>query len=322
MIPTVPVWTEAFSRGPCREGHRQGPSTAVGKALPSCPVNAADDIAEFLATPPGEDHARAGRPAELRHAAGARPAPRGGRLAGRRQRRLLPAPGARPGQRRLRARARGARPGAPARRCRAHAPLRPRRAAGRRHRSPRSARGRRGRASARSSSACSTRSRRRRSSAPSTATTWPPTRSVARCTRRCSRAPSSRPTAGASRSWIRRRASSIPTGSGWPRSSSPRCARRPAATRTTAACQDLIGELSTRSDEFRVRWAAHNVRFHRTGTKRLQHPIVGELELSYETLTLDADDGLRLALYTAEAGLGLPAGARPAGQLDGDAGPA
>jgi hypothetical protein len=44
------------------------------------------------------------------------------------------------------------------------------------------------------------------------------------------------------------------------------------------------------------------VRFHRTGSKRLRHPIVGELELSYETLTLDADDGLRLALYTAEAG--------------------
>ena len=66
--------------------------------------------------------------------------------------------------------------------------------------------------------------------------------------------------------------------------------------------QDLIGELSTRSDEFRVRWAAHNVRFHRTGTKRLHHPVVGELELSYETLTLDADDGLRLALFTAEPG--------------------
>src|SRR3954452_11209742 len=66
--------------------------------------------------------------------------------------------------------------------------------------------------------------------------------------------------------------------------------------------QDLIGELSTRSDEFRVRWAAHNVRFHRTGSKRLHHPVVGELELRYETLTLDADDGLRLALYTAEIG--------------------
>src|SRR3954447_12237970 len=66
--------------------------------------------------------------------------------------------------------------------------------------------------------------------------------------------------------------------------------------------QDLIGELSTRSEEFRVRWAAHNARFHRTGTKRVHHPVVGELELSYETLTLDADEGLRMALYTAEAG--------------------
>jgi transcriptional regulator with XRE-family HTH domain len=66
--------------------------------------------------------------------------------------------------------------------------------------------------------------------------------------------------------------------------------------------QDLIGELSTRSDEFRVRWATHNVRFHRIGIKRLHHPVVGELELSYETLTLDADDGLRLALYAAEPG--------------------
>jgi transcriptional regulator with XRE-family HTH domain len=66
--------------------------------------------------------------------------------------------------------------------------------------------------------------------------------------------------------------------------------------------QDLIGELSTRSEDFRVRWAAHNVRFHRTGTKRLHHPVVGEIELSYETLSIDADEGLRMALYTAEAG--------------------
>jgi hypothetical protein len=44
------------------------------------------------------------------------------------------------------------------------------------------------------------------------------------------------------------------------------------------------------------------VRFHRTGTKRLHHPIVGDLELNYETLTIDADEGLRMALYTADAG--------------------
>lgn len=65
---------------------------------------------------------------------------------------------------------------------------------------------------------------------------------------------------------------------------------------------DLVGELSTRSDEFRVRWAAHNVRFHRTGTKRIRHPVVGELDLSYETLELSADDGLSMAIFTAEPG--------------------
>jgi transcriptional regulator with XRE-family HTH domain len=65
---------------------------------------------------------------------------------------------------------------------------------------------------------------------------------------------------------------------------------------------DLVGELSTQSEEFRVHWAAHNVRLHNQGVKQFNHPVVGELELSYETLTLDADDGLRMALYTAEPG--------------------
>jgi transcriptional regulator with XRE-family HTH domain len=65
---------------------------------------------------------------------------------------------------------------------------------------------------------------------------------------------------------------------------------------------DLVGELSTRSDEFRVRWAAHNVRFHRAGTKRIHHPLVGELDLSYESMELSADDGLSVAIFTAEPG--------------------
>jgi hypothetical protein len=65
---------------------------------------------------------------------------------------------------------------------------------------------------------------------------------------------------------------------------------------------DLIGELSTRSDEFRVRWAAHNVKFHRTGTKQLHHPIVGGLTLAYEALELPADHGQRILVYTAEPG--------------------
>jgi transcriptional regulator with XRE-family HTH domain len=65
---------------------------------------------------------------------------------------------------------------------------------------------------------------------------------------------------------------------------------------------DLIGELSTRSDEFRVRWAAHNVRYHRTGSKRIHHPIVGDLDLTYESMDLSADDGLSVAIFTAEPG--------------------
>ena len=65
---------------------------------------------------------------------------------------------------------------------------------------------------------------------------------------------------------------------------------------------DLVGELSTRSDEFRTRWGAHNVRFHRTGTKRLHHPVVGDLDLSYETMELSADAGLNVSVYTAEPG--------------------
>jgi transcriptional regulator with XRE-family HTH domain len=65
---------------------------------------------------------------------------------------------------------------------------------------------------------------------------------------------------------------------------------------------DLVGELSTRSPEFRTWWAAHNVRYHRTGTKRLRHPVVGELELDYEVMDVSADDGLTISVYTAEPG--------------------
>jgi MmyB-like transcription regulator ligand binding domain len=63
---------------------------------------------------------------------------------------------------------------------------------------------------------------------------------------------------------------------------------------------DLIGELSTRSEAFRVPWAAHNVKFHRTGTKRLHHPLVGDLTLTYEAFELPADAGQRINVYTAE----------------------
>jgi transcriptional regulator with XRE-family HTH domain len=63
---------------------------------------------------------------------------------------------------------------------------------------------------------------------------------------------------------------------------------------------DLIGELSTRSEDFRRRWAAHDVMFHRTGVKRLHHPVVGGLELTYEAFELPGDPGLTMLVYTAE----------------------
>ena len=63
---------------------------------------------------------------------------------------------------------------------------------------------------------------------------------------------------------------------------------------------DLVGELSTRSDEFRRRWGAHNVRYHGAGTKLFHHQDVGDLELAYESLDMISDPGLTLTLYAAE----------------------
>jgi transcriptional regulator with XRE-family HTH domain len=65
---------------------------------------------------------------------------------------------------------------------------------------------------------------------------------------------------------------------------------------------DLIGELSTRSEEFRQRWAAHGVMRHRNGEKRVHHPEVGDLDLTYETMELVTDTGLTLVVYSAEPG--------------------
>ncbi len=66
--------------------------------------------------------------------------------------------------------------------------------------------------------------------------------------------------------------------------------------------QDLVGELSTRSETFRTLWGAHNVRTHGSGTKRFHHPVAGELTLAYEELAITAEPGLVLLVYTAEPG--------------------
>ncbi len=65
---------------------------------------------------------------------------------------------------------------------------------------------------------------------------------------------------------------------------------------------ELIGELSTRSEDFRSRWAAHNVRFHRTGHKKLHHPVVGDLDLNFEAMELPSQPGLTMLVYTAPQG--------------------
>ncbi|MGW5126797.1 helix-turn-helix transcriptional regulator [Streptomyces sp. NPDC004069] len=65
---------------------------------------------------------------------------------------------------------------------------------------------------------------------------------------------------------------------------------------------DLVGELSTRSDDFRTRWGAHNVRHHGTGTKNFHHEAVGDITLAYEGLEMAAEPGLTVTIYTAEPG--------------------
>ncbi|GAA2181155.1 helix-turn-helix transcriptional regulator [Brooklawnia cerclae] len=62
----------------------------------------------------------------------------------------------------------------------------------------------------------------------------------------------------------------------------------------------LIGELSTRSEDFRRLWASHDVKYHRTGVKVFNHPVVGRLELAFEALGLSADTGLTILAYNPE----------------------
>jgi len=67
------------------------------------------------------------------------------------------------------------------------------------------------------------------------------------------------------------------------------------------ALVELIGELCTQSELFRQRWASQDVQFHRSGRKRLRHPVVGQLDLDYESMELPSEPGLVLNVYTAPA---------------------
>jgi hypothetical protein len=70
------------------------------------------------------------------------------------------------------------------------------------------------------------------------------------------------------------------------------------------ALRELIGELSTHSREFTTLWAAHDVRTRHDGIKRLQHPVVGFIELTYQSAELPDSSGAarKLNIYTAEPG--------------------
>ncbi len=63
---------------------------------------------------------------------------------------------------------------------------------------------------------------------------------------------------------------------------------------------DLVGEIATRSEDFRRRWSSHDVRYHGAGTKHFHHRDVGDLELAYESVDMISDPGLTLTLYAAE----------------------
>ncbi|WP_113717679.1 helix-turn-helix transcriptional regulator [Arthrobacter dokdonensis] len=69
-----------------------------------------------------------------------------------------------------------------------------------------------------------------------------------------------------------------------------------------AGLQDLVGELSTKSRDFSRLWAAHDVSYHDTGFKVLHHPVVGDLQLTFEVMDLPADVGQSLVVYGAEPG--------------------
>ncbi|PZE62899.1 transcriptional regulator [Curtobacterium sp. MCPF17_047] len=68
------------------------------------------------------------------------------------------------------------------------------------------------------------------------------------------------------------------------------------------ALTTLVGELSVASEAFRTLWASHTVREHRSGQKLVHHPIVGDLDLTFESLDIGSRRGLALVTYLASPG--------------------
>lgn len=64
----------------------------------------------------------------------------------------------------------------------------------------------------------------------------------------------------------------------------------------------LVVDHEDDSELFRQRWASQDVTFHRSGRKRLRHPVIGQLDLDFEAMDLPSEPELRLNVYTAAAG--------------------
>lgn len=64
----------------------------------------------------------------------------------------------------------------------------------------------------------------------------------------------------------------------------------------------LVSELSTCSELFRQLWASQDVQLKGYGSKRVNHPVVGRLDLNFESMDLPTEPGLQLNVYTAPAG--------------------
>ncbi|TDQ54313.1 helix-turn-helix domain-containing protein [Actinorugispora endophytica] len=84
---------------------------------------------------------------------------------------------------------------------------------------------------------------------------------------------------------------------------------------------EVVGELSIRSETFRRLWARHDIRQKTHETKRFRHPLVGELTLHYETLTVNSAPGQQLVVYQADPGSPSEEALSLLGSLTADAAP-
>lgn len=95
--------------------------------------------------------------------------------------------------------------------------------------------------------------------------------------------------------------SPISTGSTVPARLLQRCVHgRPKPT--NRGLVGLVDEISAQSSEFRTWWAGHAVAIHASGTKAIRHPVVGELSVASETLTLASAPDIRIVTCLADQG--------------------